>query len=150
MIDSRDLDMLEAPVKLRAELFLKACKDKGIDVVINSTYRDYEFQEILYSYGRTDLSKGKVTNAKPGQSFHNFRCAFDFFPKVNGKAAWDNLELFRQCGEIAKSVGLEWAGDWEHFKEYAHCQWTGGLTLAQLQAGERVGGCPVEVPIQVA
>jgi len=44
--------------------------------------------------------------------------------------------LFTKCGEIAESVGLEWAGRWTKFKEMAHCQYTGGLTLADFQAGK--------------
>lgn len=148
MIASRDLDLLEAPVKLRATLFLKECKERGIDVLITSTYRDYESQEVLYNQGRT--TKGKVvTNAKPGYSYHNFRCAFDFVPLVNGKPAWDNLDLFGICGRIAESVGLEWAGRWVKFRELAHCQYTGGLTLADLRAGKKVETLS-PAPIQVA
>jgi len=59
--------------------------------------------------------------------------AFDFVPMVNGKPDWEDTPLFTKCGEIAESVGLEWAGRWVHFKEMAHCQDAGGKTLAQLR-----------------
>lgn len=137
MLASRDIEMLEEPVKLRAQLFLKECEQQGIDVLITSTYRDYESQQALYAQGRTVPGK-KVTNAMPGYSYHNFRCAFDFVPLVNGKCVWDDTDLFTKCGEIAESVGLEWAGRWSSFKELAHCQYTGGLSIEQLQAGARV------------
>jgi len=136
MINSRSLDDLNPKVKILCEQFIDACKLKGIDVLITSTYRDSESQNALYAQGRT--TDGKiVTNAKAGQSFHNWRVAFDFCPIVNGKAQWSDLNLFATCGHIAEDVGLEWAGRWAgKFKETAHCQFTGGLTLADFQAGK--------------
>ena len=77
----------------------------------------------------------KVTNAKPGMSFHNHRCAFDFVPIVNGKAQWSDAALFEQCGAIAESVGLEWAGRWKSFKEVAHCQLSQGHPISYFMAG---------------
>jgi len=135
MVNSRKIDDLTPKTATLCRAFIDSCKQHGIDVIITSTYRDNESQNALYAQGRT--SKGKiVTNAKAGKSFHNYRCAFDFVPVINGKAQWDDIGIFQKCGEIAKSVGLEWAGDWKAFKEYAHCQYTGGLTLADLQKGK--------------
>jgi len=135
MINSRDIKDLHPKVQPKAEAFLAKCKAAGIDVLITSTYRDAESQNALYAQGRTKPGQ-KVTNAKAGQSWHNWRCAFDFVPIVNGKAQWDDASLFQKCGEIAESCGLEWAGRWKSFKELAHCQYTGGLTLADFQAGK--------------
>lgn len=135
MINSRDIKELHPHVRTLVERFLAACAKEGIDVIITSTYRDMESQAALYAQGRT--APGKiVTNAKAGQSWHNYRLAFDFCPIINGKAQWNDTKLFTRCGEIAESVGLEWAGRWKSFKELAHCQATAGLTLAQLQAGK--------------
>lgn len=137
MINSRDLRELLPVVGKKAEEFIAKCKAAGIDVLITSTYRDAESQNALYAQGRT--APGRiVTNAKAGQSWHNYRCAFDFVPIVNGKAQWNDKETFRRCGEIAESVGLEWAGRWTRFREMAHCQYTGGLTLSDLQNGKVV------------
>jgi peptidoglycan L-alanyl-D-glutamate endopeptidase CwlK len=135
MINSRKLSDLHPRVADMCQKFVAACAAKGIDVLITSTYRDAESQNALYAQGRTTQGK-RVTNAKAGQSWHNWRCAFDFVPIVNGKAQWDSVPLFERCGEIAESVGLEWAGRWKSMKEMAHCQYTGGLTLADLQAGK--------------
>lgn len=135
MINSRKLDDLHPHVAKLCQAFLDACAVEGIDVLITSTYRDAESQDALYAQGRT-APGAKVTNAKAGQSWHNWRCAFDFVPLVNGKAQWNDAATFTRCGEIAESVGLEWAGRWKSFKELAHCQFTGGLTLADFQAGK--------------
>jgi len=135
MINSRDITELHPKVKILCQAFIDTCKKEGIDILITSTYRDFESQNALYAVGRTKKGK-KVTNAKGGQSFHNYRVAFDFVPIVNGKAVWNDLPLFKKCGAIAQSVGLEWAGNWVSFKEYVHCQFTGGLTLKDFQNGK--------------
>lgn len=137
MINSRKIDDLTPQVAALAKKFVAACKKEGIDVLITSTYRDHESQNALYAQGRTKPGK-IVTNARGGYSWHNFRVAFDFVPIVNGKAQWNDLRTFKRCGAIGKALGLEWAGDWKSFKEYAHLQYTGGKTLAQLRAGARV------------
>jgi len=137
MINSRSLDDLAPPAKQRAEAFIAAASAKGIDLLVTSTYRDNESQDALYAQGRTTPGN-IVTRAKAGQSWHNWRCALDVVPLVNGKAIWDDQALWKQVGEIGKSCGLEWAGDWVTFKEFPHFQYTGGLTLAQLQQGAKI------------
>ncbi len=132
---SRSLDDLLPPVKARAEKFLAACKAQGIDVLIYCTHRDHDEQNELYAQGRTKPGK-IVTNARGGDSLHNHRAAFDFVPMVGGKPAWNDAALYRRCGAIAESVGLEWAGRWTgSLKETAHCQYTGGKSLAAIKAG---------------
>src|SRR5574343_602378 len=139
MINSRSLDELHPYVKQLAEELIAKCDEEDIDLLITSTYRDRESQAVLYAQGRTTPGN-KVTNARPGQSFHNYRCAFDVVPLVHGKAVWDttgpSAQLWKSIGEAGKSVGLEWAGDWATFKEYPHFQYTGGLKLADFQAGK--------------
>lgn len=135
MVNSRNINDLHTKVTAMASEFINRCKAEGIDVLITSTYRDAESQNELYAQGRTKPGK-KITNAKAGQSYHNWRVAFDFVPIINGKAQWNDAELFTKCGEIAEDVGLEWAGRWVKFKELAHCQYTGGLKLADFQAGK--------------
>jgi peptidoglycan L-alanyl-D-glutamate endopeptidase CwlK len=137
MINSRNINDLHPKVAAMTTEFVNRCKAANIDVIITSTYRDIESQNALYEQGRS-LPGKKVTNAKGGQSFHNWKVAFDFCPIVNGKAAWSDAALFTKCGEIAESVGLEWAGRWVKFKELAHCQYTGGLKLADFQAGKTI------------
>lgn len=139
MISSRKLDDLLFPAQYRALNFIHACKLQGIDLLITSTYRDVESQNTLYAQGRT--APGKiVTNARGGQSFHNFRVAFDVVPLRAGKPVWgtkgDNGALWRQVGDLGEAQGLEWAGRWVRFPEFPHFQFTGGLTLADFQAGK--------------
>lgn len=139
MINSRSLDDLIPAARARVQAFLDAAKKQGIDLLVTSTYRDNASQDALYAQGRTTPGK-KVTNAKAGQSWHNYRCAVDVVPIVAGKPRWDvKDEVWQQVGALGKAAGLEWAGDWKKFKEYPHFQYTGGLTLAQLQSGAKIG-----------
>lgn len=138
MINSRKIEDLHPVVQGKARAFLARCDEAGIDVILTSTYRDHESQNALFAIGRTKPGK-RVTNARGGESFHNWRVAFDFVPIVNGKAMWEDLSLFRKCGEIAESVGMEWAGRWKgKFRESAHCQFTNGLSLADFKAGKHL------------
>jgi len=138
MINSRNLDDLIPPAKKRVELFLSLCKDEGIDLLVTSTYRDNESQQALYEQGRTTAGK-VVTNAKAGDSWHNWRCAVDVVPMVNGKPNWDGLHpVWDQIGKLGEQAGLEWAGRWRTFKELAHFQYTGGLTLTDLKSGKQI------------
>ena len=138
MINSRSLDDLAPPVKQRAQAFVEATKAKGIDLLVTSTYRDNVSQAALYAQGRTTPG-AIVTKAKPGQSWHNHRCALDVVALVNGKPVWSTTDpIWQKIGEIGKSCGLEWAGDWKDFKEFPHFQYTGGLTIAQLQTGAKI------------
>lgn len=131
MINSRSLDDLTPTMKDKCLQFIAKCKEVGIDVIITSTYRDFESQDALYAQGRTKPG-AKVTNARGGESYHNYRIAFDFCPIVNGKAQWSDIALFKRCGEIGKTLGLEYAGDWVSFKEYAHLQ-EAGHTIEELR-----------------
>ena len=135
MINSRNLDDLLPQVKIKVEQFIQACKDKGIDILVTSTYRDMESQDALYEQGRT--TQGRiVTNARGGDSYHNWRCAVDVVPIIGGKPDWDGSHpAWQQIGEIGEECGLEWAGRWKSFRELAHFQYTGGLTLARLKEG---------------
>lgn len=135
MINSRKIEDLDPKVQVMCNEFVKKCADAGIDVLITSTYRDLASQAEIYAQGRTKPGK-KVTNAPAGKSFHNWRIAFDFVPVVHGKAMWNDTATFEKCGVIAESCGLEWAGRWKTFKELAHCQYTGGLTLNDFNKGK--------------
>ena len=141
MISSRDVDDLLPHVADLARVFVAHAKDAGIDLIVYSTYRDAEAQDALYDQGRT--APGRiVTNARGGESFHNYGLAFDVVPIVGGKLVWSASDpVWRHIIKIGTDLGLESGANWNTLKDVDHFQWRGGLTLAQLQAGER----PTEV-----
>lgn len=154
MINSRELSELVEGARTRAEDLIDASKSVGIDVLVTSTYRDFGAQAVCFARGRTAPGEPcmcghksnpvgscakhpmglKVTNAKPGMSWHNWRCAFDVVPLVGSKPVWTDDTLWNRIGQIGKSLGLEWAGSWDTFPEKPHFQWTNGQDLATLLA----------------
>ena len=138
MISSRDLNDLHPTVRALAAAHVAACHAAGIDLLVTCTYRDPEEQERLYAFGRS-VSGTKVTNAKSGQSFHNYRLAYDVVPLRHGKPVWGTKgadgELWAKVGALGEKLGLEWAGNWARFKEFPHFQFTGGHSLAHFQKG---------------
>ena len=134
MINSRKIEDLRLIPAAKCRAFIAACAAAGVDVIITSTFRDAESQNALYAQGRTAPGK-RVTNARGGDSLHNWRVAFDFVPVANGKAIWGDAKLWERCGAIAEGVGLEWGGRWKKVPDKPHCQDTGGLTIAQYKAG---------------
>ena len=139
MINSRSLDDLHPHVKKLAESFIETCSAEEIEILIYSTYRDNIAQNALYARGRSRAGK-IVTNAKGGESYHNYRLAFDFVPRIGNQLLWGDKTLYKECGAIAVSVGLEWGGNWVNFKDMPHCQYSEGLSLKDLQAGKQIKG----------
>lgn len=137
MIDSRDIDYLYPSVAAACRRHIDACAAAGIKTLITSTYRDHATQDALYAQGRTKPGR-KVTNARGGQSWHNYRLAYDIYPLVNGKPVWgatkpDEIALWTKVGELGEAQGLEWAGRWKTFREFPHFQMRYGLTLDRVQ-----------------
>jgi peptidoglycan LD-endopeptidase CwlK len=136
MITSRKLEDLLPPVAERAEKLLAVCADAGIELLVTSTYRDFEAQDRLYAQGR--FVPGQiVTWAKAGDSWHNWKRAFDVVPIRNGKLVWSTRgldgELWKKVGKIGESLGLEWGGSWERHPDYPHFQDKMGRTLYGLK-----------------
>jgi peptidoglycan LD-endopeptidase CwlK len=132
-------------VKEKSTQLIQQSAKKGIVIVITDGFRSVADQNKLYEQGRT-TDGNIVTNAKGGESYHNYGLAIDFALKAptgnviwdmqydgnkNGKADW--TEVVR----MAKALGFDWGGDWAKFKDYPHLQMNFGLTLAQLLNGER-------------
>lgn len=110
------------------------------------TLRTHKEQDELYAQGRTKPGK-IVTNAKGGQSYHNYGLAFDIVLLVdkdkNGtfeSASWETNVDFDGDGKadwmevvaICKRYGWEWGGDWR-FSDKPHFQKTMGKSIRDLQ-----------------
>lgn len=131
---SRSLDDLHPLFKPKAEEFQIAAKAAGLDVLIYCTLRTGAEQNELYAHGRT-LPGKRLTNARAGQSPHNFGLAFDGCPTIGGKPVWDETHpLWQTYGHVAITVGLEWAGNWVgDMREFPHVQAPNWKTLAGIE-----------------
>jgi len=127
------LDDLTPDTRDKAKALIAGCLLEGIDIVVTSTYRDFESQAALYAQGRTTPG-ARVTKAGPGKSFHNYRVALDVVPIVNGKAIWNDDDLWARVGAVGELADLEWGGSWPRFVDKPHFQNTGGKTIAEFMA----------------
>ena len=138
MIDSRKIEDLIPRLQDLARQHIKLCADQGIDIIITSTYRDAETQTKLYAVGRFGDKRKTVTDAKAGESWHNYRRAYDVVPIRNGKPVWgttgDDLKMWGYVGMYGERLGLSWAGRWNARKEFPHFQLSDNLSFAQADA----------------
>ncbi|WP_208746749.1 M15 family metallopeptidase [Aquimarina algiphila] len=142
IVSDRRIDTLHPHIRSKTkEFIIKAEKELGIKLRVTSALRTWEEQTRLYNKGRS--SPGRiVTNAKAGESYHNYGLAFDVVEIKNGKAIWDNPN-WQKIGELGKSLGFEWGGDWVGLVDKPHFQMRFGkhhAELAQLyKSGQRQG-----------
>lgn len=116
------------------------------------TLRSFQEQAALYAQGRTKLFDANgnklkiVTNAKPGQSYHNYGLAPDICllkdKDCNGSfetVSWedtvdfdgDGVADWMECVKIFEAYGWEWGGRWK-FVDKPHFQKTFGLHWKEL------------------
>jgi peptidoglycan L-alanyl-D-glutamate endopeptidase CwlK len=145
-LNEERLRQLHPVVATRGLSMIDLASHAGLGLLVTQGVRTSEEQDKLYARGRTAPPIGKqfiVTNARGGQSWHNFGLAFDIVVlDAMGKSEWDvSHPGWAKAAQLGKSVGLEWGGDWKGFKDMPHFQYTGGLTMAECRNLAR-GGLP--------
>lgn len=116
---------------------------KNMAIRVVQGLRTFEEQDTLYK------QRPKVTNAKGGQSFHNYGLAIDFAILIdkdnNGSyesISWDTaadmdkdrIVDWQEVVSEFEKAGWEWGGKWRTFKDLPHCQKVFGFTWQQLLA----------------
>lgn len=137
-----NLSSLHASVEAQFRQFVTeaqaAVQSDGVTIEVISGYRSFKTQAGLFARGRT-LPGPKVTNAAPGQSWHNYGLAVDL-GLFRGGAYLDETQpafadrVYRKIAAVARRFGIEWAGNWKSFQETPHFQNTLGMTIAQARA----------------
>jgi len=156
-LNAERLAPLFPPLIKKANEFIAQCKKAGVTILITQGLRTWAKQNEYYAQGRTTPGK-IVTNAKGGESYHNFGLAFDIVPiGGDGKPIWDTDH---QAWQIAMDIGglhpghsksrldpqlvaeivaadlqidLNWGGDWKSFKDLPHFELTAGTPLQLLR-----------------
>lgn len=108
---------------------------QGINVMVTSGFRSFAEQNELYAQGRTKPGN-IVTNARGGQSLHNYGLAADLVPlDSRGQPNWNvPNSTWQTIGAAGKRQGLEWGGDWTGFVDRPHFQMTAGRSTSSLLA----------------
>jgi len=99
----------------RARKILEFAKADGYELRVSQGLRTFKEQDDLFR------KRPRVTQARGGQSYHNFAAAVDFAFVVDGKISWDE-KLYKNIGRWAKNADLEWGGNWKRFVDLPHCQ----------------------------
>lgn len=130
--------------KLRGEVTTLINQANGLltgtsQVRITQGLRTFQEQNALYNQGRV-TSGPVVTNARGGQSLHNYGVALDFVLLLPNDVSWDIHADFDKDGiadwaevvKVFKDAGWEWGGLWK-FQDTPHLQKT-AYTWQQLLA----------------
>nr|WP_315232923.1 M15 family metallopeptidase [uncultured Albidiferax sp.] len=103
-----------------ARSLVQRAEAAGIEIKIIGGTRTYAEQDALFAQGRTKPGK-RVTNAKGGESNHNFGIAFDI-GVFNGKAYLGESPSYDVVGALGMDLGLEWGGEWTTIVDKPHFQ----------------------------
>jgi len=125
---------------LRAQEAARACMTAilaaGINARIISGTRTYAEQNVLYRKGRFGNPPPRVTNARGGQSNHNFGIAWDLGIFTQNGSYLGESPLYDEAGPVALAagiIGLEWGGNWTGFVDRPHYQLGTGLSLSEVR-----------------
>jgi peptidoglycan L-alanyl-D-glutamate endopeptidase CwlK len=138
----RSIATLLAEVKPFARSLVLKAAEAGVKIKVISGTRTYAEQDALYAKGRNANGvvvrpREVVTNAKGGQSNHNFGIAFDV-GVFEGSSYLGDSPKYKAVGVLGEQLGLEWGGNWTSFKDQPHFQlrpgWATGLTEREMLA----------------
>ncbi|MDQ3158781.1 MAG: M15 family metallopeptidase [bacterium] len=118
--------MLQPLLLRKSQELIQKCAGQGLEIVITEGFRSMARQNELYAQGRTKPGN-IVTNARGGESLHNYGVAFDICFVVNGKRTYTGD--WNKVGSIGESIGLEWGGRWKSFIDRPHFQIMAGYSL---------------------
>ena len=125
-INEKRINTLHPKVRTEVQRIVETCDSvlKGrAKVRITQALRTFEEQDALYA------KRPKVTNAKGGQSVHNYGFAVDICLIIDGKEVswdttkdWDNdgIADWQEVVKVFASYGWNWGGNWHTFKDMPH------------------------------
>lgn len=132
---------------LRSEataLYVQACSNLTgrATVRIVQGLRTFAEQDALYA------KRPRVTNARGGQSLHNYGFAIDFALLLDDKTiSWeagrdfdgDKIADWMEVVKVFKAAGWTWGGEFKSIVDRPHLEKSFGFTWQQLLAKHRAG-----------
>ena len=135
----KDINLLHPRLRSLCRELIDLARRNDIEIVITQTLRTREEQNALYAQGRT-AAGNIVTNVRYPYSMHCRGLAFDFAVVIGGQVNWGRLDLYDRVGQLGKSLGLRWGGDFKTFKDRPHFELPGyeiNRLIAEYQTPER-------------
>jgi peptidoglycan L-alanyl-D-glutamate endopeptidase CwlK len=168
--DSCRIEDLLPELARKAERILRQCEEAGLELHIRCTWRPLEKQAVLYRASHTreqvtakiallrqrrfgfladillevgpqPTSKRAVTNAAPGESWHNYGEAFDAVPVIGGQEMWNYNDApfeWDMYGQLVREAGLTWGGDWRRLRDFPHAQLRAETNPLKVMTAEEV------------
>lgn len=93
----------------------------GVTLQVNSTFRSFDKQNVLFQSGET--------NTPAGHSFHNYGLALDM--QLTGVPDWKNDPNWQTVVNVFKNAGFRWGGDFADY-DPVHFDYGFGYTTDQL------------------
>lgn len=126
---NEQMKLLHPVLQDKLKILQGECAASGIFINYSVGFRTVKDQEELYAQGRT--KPGNIVTNVRGTTYgsqHQWGIACDFYldMDIDGDGdkkddAFNNIEgTFDKVGDIAKSIGLGWGGDWTSFKDRPH------------------------------
>ncbi len=140
------LDSLDPYVANLAAQHLNQLNEAGLDFRLTEGFRTYSYQNSLYRIGRSPPGP-TVTDARGGESLHNFGLAYDIGIFERGELVRKGSDSrYRQAGELGEgitdgmgsSTGIEWGGRWDK-PDAGHFQFDGGQRLRVIRERYEAG-----------
>lgn len=102
---------------------------KGVELRVVQGLRTKAEQDALYAQGRT-LPGKIVTDARGGQSMHNYGLAVDMVPGIRGASPWkpnwnDKDPDYETMIDLCEQQGLVAGARWIHIPDVDHFQLSG-------------------------
>lgn len=120
---SRQWELLDEGFRQRLLMVFKLMREQqGYEMVLLEGYRSAQRQAALAALGPS------VTQAGPYESLHQHGmaadCAFlkDGRIVISERDPWA-MRGYEKYGEVARSLGMTWGGDWRSLKDYGHIEW---------------------------
>jgi peptidoglycan L-alanyl-D-glutamate endopeptidase CwlK len=138
----RHIGTLSLKAQRLARLFLGRVLDGGVLARIISGTRTYAEQDALYRQGHFGNPGPKVTNARGGQSNHNFGIAWDIGIFTASGGYLGDGPGYQRAATLGLAGGedeIEWGGHWTRFVDKPHYQLALGLSVSDLRAGFEQG-----------
>lgn len=153
-INNDRISRLQAGFQPLVRKLIQMAQQEGIILVVSQGLRTTEEQNALYSKGR-GTDEPKVTNAKGGNSWHNYGLAVDFavydaskqkigIPPPPVRAI---EEIWGRVGALGEGIGLNW-GKRFNKDDLVHFDWHPGLDFPAQAAGVSFEATPATSPVQ--
>lgn len=139
-ISIQRVELLHPAIRSSVSSFItKAEGALGIKLRVVQGLRTFDEQAALYAQGRTAPGQ-VVTNAKAGQSYHNYGLAIDLVEITANGANWN----FHYEHLLPFATDFAWGGNFKSIKDRPHFEKTFGLDwkvmLLRHQTGDFIKG----------